>query len=235
MDATVQPSPPATDAMASPSPKPIGLVSPPQLSLEDVPLMCGSPLLFGVEALDAPRGAELADDPMARRLREMLADGSVPNRSGWQLVVLEPDAALFLLPAAPRDGSDFWNAELERADGSWEPVRWGQCDIQPAFEGSEAATWLLAPGEEPNAETRRFDVIVTERACASGASPEGRIVGPAVVALEDAVIVILGTRPPPGPQTCEPGPSVTVGVELPERLGNRQLYDGSTIPPEPRR
>lgn len=220
--------------MSSPSPEPTGLVSPPELTLDEVPLKCASPLVFGVEALDALRGAERADHPLARRLQEMFADGSLPDRSGWQLVVFDDQEALFLVPAAPNDGSDFWHAEFENVAGSWEPARFGQCDIQPAFEGSQAATWELAPGEIPGSDTQTFDVIVTEQTCASGASPEGRIIGPAVVQLEDAVIVILGTRPRPGPQTCGPAPSALVRVELPEPLGERRLFDGFTFPPEPR-
>lgn len=233
-DARPSPAPTEGSPVSSPSPEPVSLVAPPELTLEDVPLKCGTPLVFGVEALNGPRGAEQADHPLAARLREMLADGSLPNRSGWVLVVLERDAALFLVPAAPGNDPDFWNAEFDLVDGSWEPHRFGQCDIQPAFEGSEAATWELVPGEEPDSDSMSFDVMVTEQACASGASPEGRIIGPGIVLTEDAVIVILGTRQPPGPQTCEPGPSARIRVELPEPLGDRQLFDGSTFPPEPR-
>ena len=233
-DPAASPTLSAPAPIASPTARP-GLGSPPEVALDDVPLTCGTPLVFGVEALDSPPGAEQADHPLATRLREMLVDGSLPNRAGWQLVVLEDDAALFLLPAAPTDGTAFWNAEFDLVDGSWEPHRFGQCDIHPAFEGAEAATWHLVPGEEPGPESTTFDVIVTELTCASGASLEGRIVGPAVVPIEDAVIVILGTRPPPGPQTCGgPSPSARIRLQLPEPLGDRRLLDGSTFPAEPR-
>lgn len=210
------------------------LPTPPVLSLDEVPLMCGSPLAFSVEALAAAPGAERADHPAAKNLRQMLADGSLPDRSGWRLVVFNEGGALFLLPGTRTEGVSFWNAELGPAEADWQPVRWGQCDIQPAFEGIEAARWELAPGEEIGPDTLSFEALVLEQACASGAIPEGRIVGPAVIPMEDSVVVVLGTRPPPGPQTCEPGPPATVRVHLPEPLGERQLLDGSSFPAEPR-
>ena len=228
-----------TPATSSPSvttsdPELVPLHSPPVLALDDVPLMCGSPLDFGVDALDGPPGAEMADHPAARSLRRLMADSPLPERSGWRLVVFNEDGALFLLPDTSEEGVSFWHAEIGPATADWQPVRWGQCTLQPAFEGIAAARWELAPGERVGPDTEAVDVSVFERACASGASPEGRIVGPAVIPLEESIIVILGTRPPPGPQTCLTGPPAIVRVELPEPLGDRQLLDGSTFPAEPR-
>jgi hypothetical protein len=147
---------------------------------------------------------------------------------------LNDDGALFLLAGRPREGHAFWSAELGPADTDWEPVRWGQCDLQPSFEGIVPARWELAPDEEIGPDTLSFDALVFEQACASGASPEGRIVGPAVIPAEETMTVILGTRPLPGPQTCQPGPPAVFRVELPEALGDRQLLDGSTFPAEQR-
>ena len=221
--------------MASQTPDPMPLQTPPILALDDVPLMCGSPLAFSVDALEeSTASAENADHPAARNLRQLLADGSLPNRSGWRLVVFDRDGVLFLLPGTSEEGVAFWYAEFGPAGANWQFVRLGQCDIQPAFVGVEAARWELSPEERVGADTRSFEVLVFEQGCASGASPDGRIVGPAVIPLEDSVIVILGTRPLPGPQTCEQGPPATLRVELPEPLGDRQLLDGSTFPAEPR-
>jgi len=228
---TTEPEP---SVIASTSAEAVEMHSPPALSLDEVPLMCGSPLVFGIDALDVLPGAEMADHPAAVNLRQLMAEGSLPNRSGWRLVVFNDDGVLFLLPGTRDEGVSYWNAEFGPAGANWQPVRFGQCQIQPAFEGVEAARWELSPGQEIGPNTQSFEVRVFEQACASGASPEGRIVGPAVVSLEDSLIVILGTRPPPGPQTCDPGPAAIVRVELPEPLGDRQLLDGATFPPEPR-
>lgn len=212
----------------------VELQPPPILTLDEVPLTCGSPLTFGVEALDTAPGAERADHPAARNLRQMMADGALPALSGWRLVVFNEQGALFLVPGTPSSGVDFWSAEFGPAASGWKAEGFGQCEIQPAFAGSEAARWEPAPGVVIGPDTLGFEALVFERACASGASPEGRIVGPAVVVLDDAVIVMFGTKPPPGPQTCLAGPPAVVRVQLPEPLGDRQLLDGSTFPPEPR-
>lgn len=229
-----QPPTASAAATASDAPEPVDLQIPPALALDEVPLKCGSPLRFSVDALTAAPGAERADHPAARNLRQFLADGPLPNRSGWRLVVFDEGGVLFLLPGTPEEGVSFWSAEFGPARADWQFVRAGQCDIQPAFVGVEAARWELSPGESVGPDTRSFEVLVSEQGCASGASPEGRIVGPAVVLSESSVIVILGTRPLPGPQTCEAGPPARVRVELPEPLGDRQLLDGATFPPEPR-
>lgn len=228
------PPPLSVSQFPATTPSTVELPSPPSLALDEVPLKCGSPLVFGVDALAAIPGAERADHPAARNLRQFLDDGSLPDQSGWRLVVFNEDGALFLLPRTRGAGVSFWYAEFGPAETGWEAVRWGQCDIQPAFEGVEAARWELAPGEQIGPGTQSFEVRVFEQACASGASPDGRIISPAVIPLEDSLIVIVATRPPPGPQTCQPGPPATVQVQLPEPLGDRQLLDGSTFPGEPR-
>lgn len=221
-------------ATVSDSPDLMELPAPPTLALDEIPLTCGSPLVFGVEALDGMPGAEMAAHPAAENLRQFLADGSLPDRSGWRLVVLNGEGVLFLLPGTREEGVSYWNAEFGPAAAGWQPVRWGQCDLRPAFEGIEPARWELAPNTLVGRDTQALEVRVFEQACASGASPDDRIVGPAVILLEDSVIIILGTRPLPGPQTCEPGLAATVRVELPERLGDRELLDGSSFPAEPR-
>ena len=73
-----------------------------------------------------------------------------------------------------------------------------------------------------------------ERGCASGNSPEGRIVSSSVIYFDASVTVILGTRPLPGPQTCQTGPPAEFLVELRELLGDRQVFDGWVFPPEMR-
>jgi hypothetical protein len=220
------------------SPRPssdlVALSPPPLVTQDDLPLNCGGPLTFTADALLGISGAEASDHPAAEALRQLVADSPLPKRPGWRLVVLNDENAQFLLPATRPDGSAFWYAEFLSADSSWQYVRSGQCDITPALEGVEPARWELAPGAQPHSDSRTLSVLVFEQACASGASPEGRIVAAAVIYLVDSVTVIFGTRPLPGPQTCQPGPPAEVSVELHEPLGSRELLDGSVIPPEPR-
>lgn len=225
-------------AAGSPSTQPSeqdATVSPPPMVTDDeLPLSCGSPLAFSAGALLGQSGAESADHPAAEALRALIADSPLPKRSGWQIVVLTARHALFLLPATSDEGSAFWSAEFEQSNSEWLYVRSGQCDIRPALGNFEPARWDLEPGQTLGPETRSFTVLVTELGCASGQSPEGRIVPAAAIYQEDAVIVIFGTRPLSGAQTCISGPAAQASVMLHEPLGNRRLFDGSVIPPEPR-
>lgn len=205
------------------------LPSPPEVG-EELPLSCGSPLTFNAAALLGPGGAESADHPAAAALRDVVADGSLPSRAGWRVVVLNATHALLLLPGLPAEGSAFWNAEFEKR-GSWAYVRSGQCDVRPAFVGVEPARWDLLSPEVLERDTRSFEVLVTELGCASGQSPEGRVVA-AVLYLEASITIFAATRPLAGAQTCDPGPPARIMVELAEPIGNRSLFDGSVIPPE---
>jgi hypothetical protein len=208
------------------------LVLPPDVA-DALPLSCGSPLTFNAAALGGPEGVENAEHPAAVALRELIGDSPLPSRAGWRVVVLNATHALFLLPALPDEGSAFWSAEFEDR-GEWQYVRSGQCDIRPAFGQLDPAHWELSGDQVLAADTRSLDLLVTELGCASGQSPEGRVVPAAVVYLETSIIIFIATRPLAGPQTCNPGPPVRLDLELDEAIGDRQLFDGSVIPPEPR-
>lgn len=223
---------PTPTAAPSESPTEGLLPTPPVVDEEDLALTCGSPLRFGADALQGPVGVESADHPLAASLRGLIADSPLPKRDGWQLAVLTPDQALFLLPANEAEGSGYWNAEFQLADSSWRYVRSGQCDMTPTFAGAEPARWELSPGSTPTPETRRLQLRVFEQACSSGRSPEGRVGPAAVVYRDDALIVIIATRPLPGAQTCEPGPPVDIEFDLAEPLGDRALLNGATLPAE---
>ncbi len=222
---------------ATPSPLPtdgsLGRLSPPPpMAEDDLRFTCGSPLVFGAAALSAPGGAESADHPAAEALRRLLQDGLLPMRHGWQLVVLDDTSALFLVRARPNEGFAYSSAELTLEDSIWTYVRSGQCDIQPIFEDVGRAQWELAPGETVSTSSQTFKVLVTELECASGTSPEGRVVPAAMLRYEDTLVVVFGVKPLTGAQTCQPGPPAEVTLDLGEPLGERQLMDGAEFPPE---
>ncbi len=222
---------------ATPSPLPTDgssgrLSPPPPMAEDDLRFTCGSPLAFSAAALGTPGGAESADHPAAEALRGLLEDGLLPMRHGWQLIFLDGSGALFLLRARPDEGFAYYSAELALEDSTWAYVRSEQCDIQPMFEDVGRAHWELAPGETVRTSSQTFSVLVTELECASGTSPEGRIVPAAMLRYEDSVVVVFGVDPLPGPQTCEPGPPAEVTLDLGEPLGERQLMDGAELPPE---
>ena len=210
------------------------LAPPLVLEPEDVRLSCGSPLPFGAQALRGPGGAEQADHPAADALRDLLEESSLPARGGWQVVVLTDTSALFLLPEPGDSEFQFWSAEFESREGTWTYVRSGQCQLRPTLEGIEAASWVLAPGQQITRDSKIFDVLVTEASCSSGQSPEGRIVPAAAIYQETSITVIFGVRPLPGAQTCQGAPPATATLELEEPLGDRRLLDGSVFPAEAR-
>jgi len=63
-------------------------------------------------------------------------------------------------------------------------------------DGVGLATWELDPdAPRPGPQTSVLRVLVTERTCASGQGPQGRIVGPAVLASSERVYIVFGVRP----------------------------------------
>ena len=102
--------------------------------------------------------------------------------------------------------------------------------VPPGVEDGPA-TWAHDPAAEIGPETVEFTAWVTERACASGRSSEGRIVGPSVTIDDDAVVVTFRVRPLLGGQDCQGNPPTPVTVRLSEPLGERRLIDGGREPP----
>lgn len=102
--------------------------------------------------------------------------------------------------------------------------------LQQAVPPGEAS-WALSPDSEITPETTEFVAMVTERACASGQSSEGRVVGPEITYADDAVTVTFGVRPRGANQDCPSNPPTAVAVTLSEPLGERRLLDGGSDPP----
>jgi hypothetical protein len=105
------------------------------------------------------------------------------------------------------------------------------CAALEPFDQDGPATWALPEGFTIGAETTEFLALVTERACASGQTSEGRIVGPEIEVDDSSVVVTFGVRPLSGAQACPGNPATMVEVELDEPLGHRTLLDGGRQPP----
>lgn len=208
------------------------LVPPPVAEIDELALTCGSPARFHPDALRGRVGAESADHPAAAALRRLLDhDRALRGRQGWYLVALSDTGALFIVPGRPGEDIPYWMAEFEKRGDRWTFARSGQCEIRPSFEGIGQATWTLAPGQPLTPHTEVINVLVAELACASGSSPEGRLVPAAAVYQETAIIIIYGVRPLHGPQTCQAAPAAATRLRLSEPLGDRQLLDGGVLPP----
>jgi hypothetical protein len=102
-------------------------------------------------------------------------------------------------------------------------------ESEPA--GIGRASWALPTDEEIGRGTVQFTALVRERACASGRSSEGRIIGPDITYTDEAVIVTFQVQGLSGAQDCQGNPSTATQVTLEEALGDRRLLDGDSDPP----
>jgi hypothetical protein len=94
-----------------------------------------------------------------------------------------------------------------------------------------AAWWVDPAAPPPAADATTIHALIRERACASGRSPEDRVVAPTIFSSEDAILVSVFVRQPNGPQDCPGNPAVPLAITLREPVGGRRLLDGSEIPP----
>jgi len=96
---------------------------------------------------------------------------------------------------------------------------------------SQVATWWLDPASLPiDPQATRLRGFVLERACASGRSPEGRILAPDVDYGADALTITFSIAPLAGGQDCQGNTPFGVVFELEEPVGERPIFDGSTTP-----
>ncbi|GAA0323096.1 hypothetical protein GCM10009528_45710 [Kineococcus aurantiacus] len=90
------------------------------------------------------------------------------------------------------------------------------------------ATWSLTEAPEPSDTT--LSLLVSETACASGQSPEGRIEEPEVDYQREAVVITVRVRAAGMSGHCEGHPGAPYVLELAEPLGTRALLDGGREP-----
>jgi hypothetical protein len=105
--------------------------------------------------------------------------------------------------------------------------------MPPTGEVGPARWWLDPDVPEPGPDATELHVLALEQACASGSSPEGRIMPPEVTMDATHVTVTIGVRRVEGFADCPSNPAWPMTVTLPEPLGDRQLLDGSVQPPSP--
>jgi hypothetical protein len=201
---------------------------------------CGDPAFtFPPAALTGPIGAELFPDPAAATLRAHLAgDGPdfewLPD-AGWRRLVDTGAGVLFQAANPGPDaaaGSMVFVAVAVSAEG-WQVTGWGECQPEPVLGPAiGVARWWPDPAKPiPEVASTGLDVLLVERACASGRPPVGRVLAPVVTSAPDAVTILLAVRSAGGGQDCQGNPPFALRVELPEPLGERRLLDGSTLPP----
>lgn len=224
---------PAAPTAASPTEAPPAEAADPVRTISEV--SCGGPG-FPIGILDEPGRAETFDDPAAAVLRHHLANptadsGWLPD-AGWREVARTETEVTYVADAAPVTDPPYAVVTVVREDNGWIVAGWSQCRLQ-ASVGPDLglASFRVAPDVPLAPGSIEIPVLVTERACNSGRDAQGRIVDPLIVLGDEAVTVTFAVRPVEGDQDCPSNPETPHLLILPEPLGERELLDGSEIPP----
>lgn len=213
---------------------------------------CGDSVYDPATLADAPPLSELPEGPA-----DAVDDAGDPvfddadtgdaDEAGWRIVRATDDRVELLRELEePQDlgDGDVRTHELrvlERMtgvtnvpDGTWMLMASGPCT--PRVElGSDLGEADLTLAADPSPGARTLELLVHERACASGQPADGRI---EVIALEETpeqVRLLLGVRPLGGAQTCPSNPPTPFTVELAEPLGTREVVDAAVVPARPLR
>jgi hypothetical protein len=201
---------------------------------------CGYMGFNPVSVFSGPAEAERGAGAPEAALRGMLVRNfpfPLPDH-GWRLAARRHRKALFLygrLGAEFESPDQLGDIELEHRDGRWRMRTSGSfCNMFTVWHGRDAGAWQLAPKQPPlSPATRRLQVVTGAR-CARNQEPP--LVTPRFdeIAGKLVMTLLLKYQDSPG-GICEPGlpPWPPVVVELPEPLGDRELYDGAFFPPVP--
>ena len=198
-------------------------------------LTCDGATRFHPALLAEPGQAETDPDPAAAALRAYLAgpDGQSAPRTGWIRVMDVTDEAQFIAPTA--DAGEWHYVSFELRAGALQIGAYGSCRPEIALgpDVSRADVRLDPAFPAPDAAATSVHLLINERACSGGQSPEGRVVPPLVTTTAESVIIAILVRQIPGGNDCPGNPDFAVEVELPEPLGERELLDGAVFPPAP--
>lgn len=206
-----------------------------------VEVACGTSVFDFEDLADAPPAASLPDGP-AGATDDAGAPAFDPSQ-GWKVVHYSKQRVDLLRELEePLDGGggDVRTHEarvLEQitgatnvADGTWLLTSAGPC-VPRRIDDSNLGHADLTLAEEPSPGATSIQLLVRERACASGAPATGRIELLEVRETPDEVSVHVGVHPRGGGQTCPSNPPTPFVVELSEPLGQRRVVDGSLVPP----
>ena len=191
----------------------------------------------------AQAAAETADTGPAAALRADLGQEPDMPASGW-VIVSESDSQVMFIAREPTIAdARYAEVTVQRgtslsgavgADG-WQVAGSGGCQLMAVPpSGYTTGTWSLDPSVAYSATATELSIDVSELACSSGTSPEGRIVT-SVDYGQTSVAVTVFVRSLSGAQTCQltisatPEPPYVVHLDQP--VESRDLVDGGTWPP----
>lgn len=176
-----------------------------------------------------------------------MGDPAFDPADGWKVVYLD-DARADLIreldtpeQVDPGDVRTHAVIRVERIrgatnvpDGTWMLSLAGTCTprVVTGDAGRLGEADLTLPSE-PDPTAAVLDLLVWERACASGRPADGRVVLVSLEETDDQVRVHVGVRPVEGDATCPGNPPTPFSVPLEQPLGDRQVVDVSVVPARP--
>lgn len=202
---------------------------------------CGSSVFDLNDFANAPPASSLSDGP-AGATDDAGAPAFDPSQA-WK-VVQQSEQRVDLLRELeePLDtgGGDIRTHEaraLEQVngannipDGTWLLTSAGPC-VPRLITDSDLGYADLTLAETPSPDATSIELLVRERACASGAAATGRIELVELRETPEQVSIRVGVRPREGDQVCPGNPPTPFVVELSEPLAARSVVDASVVPP----
>nr|WP_062341299.1 hypothetical protein [Herbidospora sakaeratensis] len=181
-------------------------------------------------ALTGPPATRLgADGRAALRGTEVHAPADL---AAWHIVEESPDRVALIGEIEQPDAPDFGDSThqyllIERfgPNNGWHLRTSTRCSLHRVFPGLDDADLALG-----SAAGTRLNLLVTERACASGQPAVGRV---ELVELEETdreVRVAVAVRPKIGGATCQGNPPTPFTVELSRTLGDRSVVNVGVHP-----
>lgn len=209
---------------------------------------CGNVPFNPVSVFSGPTSAELGLRPSEAALRRVLAHGGlwIP-RHHWRLAGEFHGYADFLhgrLDEELESGHELETLELRRQHGRWQMERYGElCEPNTLRRGNFAQPWFLAPNQPPlTPDTTRIRVDVGPGYCDGKSASEAE--KPVFHELNGKLVMTIWLRRKHfknvyvhgalAIHACEPPlREPPLIVELPEALGDRELFDGASYLPQP--
>lgn len=195
---------------------------------------CGYIPFDPVAAFSGPTNAERADSPSAKALRRSIREfhDFGLRKHFWRVLGERPGKMVEYASGRLPDQVAVFT--IEKSRGGWRFGGFGgPCEPSTLRRGEAAITWNL-DSDQPqlHAGTRSIVVNLGPGPCSGGRSQNDRLMKPEFREQNGALLMTLWLRPlPPGGYTCQGLIEPPVRIQLPESLGDRDLYDGGTYPP----
>lgn len=174
---------------------------------------------------------------------------TLEDEDAWY-VAAQSDHGILIMRTLPADevglhgppNSDREILQVSRVEGStnladgWYVMANGHCPLTIDLGDLSVPTVELDPAHLPNPASAVLPLLVTESACNSGQSADGRVRLVSLLETEDSVTVTIGVEPQSTEATCPSNPPTPFTVELEAPLGDRTIIDGTrgaplTAPP----